>query len=251
MNRVSSLYFCATLVMSAALVSCSSSGGGGGGGAGSGTGGGSGGASGGKGGGGGGASGGTSGSLSPLDLVLKDNEVKDWTVDVDHNKNGNANPMSALSCVECKDDPNSIACLIDGEMNTLCLDSYKPKLFLWQLYVNTNLTSAPDGAAISLYVVQYPSAEQASGLYSAVLATSDYARKKGTPDDWQPTSPSLGTDSRIQDTGHEWWVNFYKDAYFILVKFDPSTGPAPDYAAGNVDTKNEAIRFAKAIADKF
>jgi hypothetical protein len=241
MNRLSSLYFCATLVMSAALVSCSSSGGGSGGG----TGGGSGGAS-------GGASGGTSGSLSLSDLVPKDNEVKDWTVDVDHNKSGDANPTSANACGDCsKTNSSAIACLIDGAANPYCLSSYTPKLFLWQNYVNETLSSVPNGATLSLYAIQYPSAEQASGIYSAVLTTSEYSRKQGTSDDWQPTSPVLGTNSRIQDTGSQWWINFYKDTYYIEIVVDPSTGPAPDYAAGNVDTKNEALRFAKAIADKF
>jgi hypothetical protein len=95
-----------------------------------------------------------------------------------------------------------------------------------------------------------PSVDQASGLYTAVLPLSEYARKANTPDDWKPTTPAVGEASRIQDDGSHWWINFHKGVFYVEIKLDPSAGPAPDYTPGNADTKAEAVKFAKAVADR-
>jgi hypothetical protein len=60
----------------------------------------------------------------------------------------------------------------------------------------------------------------------------------------------MGDDSRIQDTGTAWWVNFRKKAFYVEVLLAPSYGPPPDYAIGDADLKNEALRFAQAIASR-
>jgi hypothetical protein len=96
-----------------------------------------------------------------------------------------------------------------------------------------------------VYIWAMPSADQASGLYTALLKESEYSG------DWeQPTSPPLGTESRIRDTNTAWWVNFHQDVFYVEVFLSPSYGPAPDYTPGNADLKAEALGFAKAIASK-
>ncbi len=139
--------------------------------------------------------------------------------------------------------------LIDGAASPFYINSFSPVQFAWQNYVNSNVTSVkPDDAYLKIYVLQMPSAEQATSLYSAVLPLSEYARKKGTPDDWQPTSPTIGTEARIQDNTSAWWINFHQGVYYVEVLLDPSVGPAPDYTPGNQDTKKEALRFAQAVS---
>jgi len=143
--------------------------------------------------------------------------------------------------------------LIDGGAAPFYKAPYTPKLFLWQNYINSTLPAAPPpkGASLMVYILQMPSVEQASGLYTAVLQGSEYSRKSGTPDDWQdPITPPLGADSRIQDTGTQWWINFHQDVFYVEVMLAPSFGPAPDYTIGDPDLKQEVIRFAQAIASK-
>jgi hypothetical protein len=174
----------------------------------------------------------------PLDLVPASKAVSGWEVDVSRNKNGNEQPMTAT-------DLKEVTGLIDGGAEAYFVESYAAKLFVWQLYTNDSLPAAPDGASIDLRVVEYPSADQAAGLYEAVVPLGDYARRE-----WEPTSPAMGTASRIQDTGSQWWVNFYQGTFYVEVVLDPSTGPAPDYLPGDTDLKAEAIRFAQAVAGK-
>jgi hypothetical protein len=206
MNRLSLLIVCMTL--GAGPLACSSSGGGG------------------------------TTAKGPLDLVPASNAVSGWSVDVSRNKNGNETPMTAT-------DLKSVTGLIDGGAESYFVDDYAPKLFVWQNYKNSSLSAAPDGAMVDLRVVEYPSAEQAAGLYTAVLPLGDYARRE-----WEPTSPTMGTASRIQDTGGQWWINFHQGVFYIEVVLDPSTGPAPDFLPGNADLKAEAMRFAQAVAGK-
>jgi hypothetical protein len=206
MNRLSPLVFCLTLGVGA--LACSSSG-----------------------------SGDTT-TKGPLDLVPASNAVSGWTVDVDRNKNGNDHPMTAT-------DQKGVTGLIDGGAEAYFVNDFAPKLFVWQLYKNSSLPAAPTGATVDLRVVQYPSADQAAGLYAAVVVLGDYARRE-----WQPTSPAMGTESRIQDTGGQWWINFHQGVFYIEVVLDPSTGPAPDFLPGNTDLKAEALRFAQAVAGK-
>jgi hypothetical protein len=184
-----------------------------------------------------------SSTKNPVDLAPVDDTVSGWTIDQAHNKNADGRPMTGATKTEAEG-------LIDGAASPFYLDPYSPKLFVWQVYVNTTLPAAPDGAQASLYILEMPSAEQASGLYASLLQYSEYARKSGTPDDWQATSPRLGTDSRIQDTTSQWWVNFHKDVFYVELSLDPSTGPAPDYTPSDPDLKQEAVRFAQAVASK-
>lgn len=180
---------------------------------------------------------------NPLDFAPVDNTVSGWTIDRAHNKNADGSPMTGATKTEAEG-------LIDGAASPFYLDPYAPKLFLWQGYVNTALPAAPDGAHVDLYILEMPSAEQASGLYTSLLQYSEYARKSGTPDDWKPTSPPLGTDSRIQDTTSQWWINFHQDAFYVEVVLNPSTGPAPDYKPSDPDLMQEALRFAQGVASR-
>jgi hypothetical protein len=189
-----------------------------------------------------GEAGGASGK-NILDLVPLDNMVSGWKVD-------RTVPTSGQRAVVATNQ-QELESLIDGGAIPFYTSPYQPKVFAWQNYVNETLRDALDGAHVSLYVVQMPSAEDAAGLYKALLGFSEYSRKVGTPDDWQdPTSPRLGTDSRIQDTGSQWWVNFYKDAFYVEVMLDPSYGPAPDYVPGSPALKAEALRFAQVVASR-
>jgi len=189
----------------------------------------------------------TTSSKSAADLAPVDNTVSGWTVDKVHNKGGGAQPMIATT----KDDAIG---LIDGGAAPFYKDPFTPKEFLWQNYVNATLPAAPPskdnpvGASLVLYILQMPSADQASGLYSALLNESEYTGNKGTPDDWQPTSPLLGTESRIEDTRTAWWINFHQGVFYVEVMLTPSYGPGPDFTPANADLKQEAFRFAQTIA---
>jgi hypothetical protein len=190
-----------------------------------------------------GEAGGGSSGKNILDLVPLDNAVSGWAVDREHNRNGNPQPMTATTQQDTE-------ALIDGAAADFFMPPYTPKEFAWQNYVNTTLPIAPDGARLSLYILWMPSAEQATGLYAALLQASLYSTRVGTPDDWQPTTPPVGTESRIQDTGSSWWINFHQDAFYVEIALDPSYGPAPDYVPGSAETKAEALRFALAVASK-
>jgi hypothetical protein len=177
------------------------------------------------------------------DLIPLDNTVAGWTVDRQHSRNGNGQPMIATTQQEAE-------ALIDGAAAGFFVAPYTPNVFAYQVYVNSTLPAAPDGANLTLYILQMPSAEQATGLYRAVLTLSEYSMRAGTPEDWQPTTPALGTESRIEDTATEWWINFHKDVFYVEVKLSPSYGPPPDYIPGSIDTKQEALRFAQAVASR-
>jgi hypothetical protein len=179
-----------------------------------------------------------------LDLVPAENEVAGWTIDRSVNKGGDTAPMSG-------DSKLAVEGLIDGGASPFFNEPNIPKLFVWQNYLNKTIAAAqPEGAQLYTYVIEMPSAEQAQGLYAAVLQLSEYDRKKGTTEDWKPISPSLGTAGRIQDTGSQWWINFHQGVFYVEVLLSPSNGPAPDYLPSDVDLKNEAIKFARAIAGK-
>jgi hypothetical protein len=193
-------------------------------------------------------SGGTDGPVgtstkSAFDVAPVDNTVPGWTIDRPNNKNADGSPMSGAT-------KQGAEGLIDGAASPFYLDPYAPKLFLWQVYVNNDAPAAPDGAYVSLYILEMPSAEQASGLYASLLQNSEYERKVGTPDDWKPTSPLMGTNSRIQDTASRWWINFHKDVFYVEVSLYPSTGSAPDYTPSEPSLKQEALRFAQGVADR-
>jgi hypothetical protein len=218
MIRLGSWFFCATFVSGAALLGC--------------------------GGGGGGGGGGSSGAKTAQELVPRDNTISGWTVDPDNSKTAGMVAATATNALDTE-------ALIDGAAADFFRSPSTPVEFDWQNYVNSSVTDAPDGATVVLYVLQMPSETQASGLYAALRSASLYTRKQGTSDDWvDPSSPLVGTDSRVQNTGDTWWINFYKGIFYVEVNLTPSQGPAPDYTPGNANTKVEAFRFAQAIAGK-
>jgi hypothetical protein len=192
-----------------------------------------------------------SGSLSPVDRIPVDNTVSGWTIDTESNMGGSAKPMVATTM----DEGTS---LIDGGIEPFYADGFSPKLFIWQNYKNSRLPSAPadssnpKGATLSLYVLRLPSADQASGLYQNLLKYSEYTRKKtATSSGWEePTPPLLGAKSRIQDTGADWFINFQKNEYYVEISLTPSNGPAPDFTPSDASLKQEALRFAQAVASR-
>jgi len=185
----------------------------------------------------------TTSTKGALELVLVDNDVPGWKVDRSANKGGTAQPMSGVTKLDVEG-------LIDGGASPFFNAPNIPKLFVWQNYINTTLPAAPDNALIYVYILEMPSAALAKGLYTAVASLSEYSRRSGTSEDWKAVTPSLGTESRIQDTSSQWWINFYQGVFYVEVVMSPSAGPAPDYLPSDIDLKNEAIKFARAIASK-
>jgi hypothetical protein len=234
MTRPGNLISCVAFAFGAALLGCGSSTPSGGGGSG-------GGGSGGSGGSGGGGGGGASGAL---DVVPASGAIPGWTIDPSNSDT--AGKVAATATTEPKTEA-----LIDGAAADFFQAPNTPTLFAWQEYVSTTVTGAPDGARVKFYVLEMPSADQAASLYSSLRSASLYSRKTGTPEDWaQPSSPLVGTDSRIQDTGDHWWINFYKGKFYVEVSMSPSAGPAPEFLPGNADTKAAAFAFATAVAGK-
>jgi hypothetical protein len=187
----------------------------------------------------------SSSSNGTLDLVPRDNAVPGWTVD-----QSNAKTKGMVAATGTTEPV--VEGLIDGAAADFFAAPYAPKLFAWQNYVNPTLVQptagyAPDGATASLYIIEMPSADQASGLYASLLSVSLYTRRE-----WQdPTTPAVGTGSRIQNTGTDWWINFYKGNFYVEVKVTPSQGPPPDYLPTDLEsTKAEAFLFAQAVANK-
>jgi hypothetical protein len=138
--------------------------------------------------------------------------------------------------------------LIDGASAVFFADPYMPLTFAWQNYVSTTVTDAPapNYATVSLYVLQMANAEQASGLYTSLLTAPLYSGRT-----WiEPSSPLIGTDSRIADTGDRWWINFYKGNCYAEVSLSPSYGPPPNYTPGDPSTKTAAMTFSRAMASK-
>jgi hypothetical protein len=172
----------------------------------------------------------------PLDIVPTDNTVSGWTVDQNKNPGGKAKTATSLNGVEN---------LIDGGSENYFQGSNLPKMFFWQNYVNSTLPSAPEGATVKLYIFELPSADQAKGIYTAILKRPSYTGE------WEPSTPTVGTESRIQNTSSQWWINFNQGVFYVEVLLAPSYGPPPDYLPpSNADTKQETVRFAQAIASK-
>jgi hypothetical protein len=180
----------------------------------------------------------------PVELVPLDNGVSGWTVDEAHNKIPGDRAMIGYTYQQVTD-------LIDGGVNDFYFGSYTPKAFLWQNYLNSSLPAFPpeSGGVVSLYILQMPSAAQATGLYTDILQFSDHKDTGGAGTPWQdPSTPLVGTGSRIEDTGRQWWINFHQDVYYIEVLLGPSE-PAPDYTPSDT-TKQAAFTFAQAVAGK-
>ncbi len=182
-------------------------------------------------------SGGTS-SKDPVELVPRSDAVPGWTVDPANSRT--ANLVAATGRTEL-----DVEGLIDGGAENYFEEPNIPKMFLWQNYVNATFAAAPEGATVKLYIFEMPSSAQAKGIYTALLQKPNYAART-----WEATAPTVGTESRIQDTATQWWVNFYQGVFFVEVLLSPSFGPPPDYELGNAETKQEAVRFAQAISSK-
>lgn len=179
----------------------------------------------------------------PIDLVPRDGAVTGWTVDPD-------NPKTASTVAATGSSELEVEGLIDGGSENYFIEPNIPKMFLWQNYSSSTLPAAPEGAKVKLYIFQMPSADEARGIYTNILQRPSHSARTGMPGDWEPTTPTVGTESRIQDTATQWWINFHQDVFYVEVLLDPSYGPPPDYALGNAETRQEAMRFAEAIASK-
>jgi hypothetical protein len=226
MARLGSLVSCATIGLGIALAGCGSNTSSGG--------------TGGSGGGAGGGAGGSGGGGSPLavDAVPRSNAVAGWTVDPDNTKAAKVVAATATDLATCTE-------LIDGAASDIYGMATKPTQFLWQSYLNETLTS-PTAAKLDLYIMEFADAAQASSFYTEILAGNLWAERAWT----DPSDPAVGSHSRYQDTGTNWWINFIKDKYYVEVNMSPSYGPPPTYTPADATTKAAAFAFAKAVADK-
>jgi hypothetical protein len=191
------------------------------------------------------------GASSALALIPANNAIAGWALD---NSNSNlANGPATATTQQGTQD------LIDGASADFFAAPNKPVQFAWQDYLNTTISTAdtstspptpnqyfPKGATATIYVLQMPSAAQASGLYASLPSASLYVGKTWT----DPSSPKVGDGSRIADTGDHWWINFYKGNFYVEVSIGPSYGPGPTFATGNTVTRDAAYAFAQAIAAK-
>jgi len=179
-------------------------------------------------------------AATALSIVPKANEVANWTIDMDNNKTSGVAAATATTEKGVED-------FIDGAAADF-FNGFTPTQFAWQNYVNTTLPVAdvPNGATVALYVLQMPDAAQASGLYASLASASLYVGKTWV----DPSSPVIGSRSRMTDTGDHWWINFYKGNFYVEVNLFTSQGPAPDYTQGLASTKAAAIAFAQAVAAK-
>lgn len=184
--------------------------------------------------------GGDDGGGSLVDIVGSVN-VPGWTVDPSNSKT--ANVVAATATTE-----DDVVFLIDGAAAEFFADPFTPQNFAWQNYVHATL-HPPIGASaagLKLYILEMPDAGQAESLYAELLKGSLYAGNTWT----DPTSPALGSKSRITDSGADWWINFVKGRYYVEVRMTPSYGPSPDYEPGNAATKEAALTFAATVAGK-
>jgi len=230
MTRLSYLFFCATCVAGVALVGC---------------GGGSSGGSGGSGGGGSGSCSSTS-AASFLSLVPGNNTISGWALD-------SSNPKTAGQTAATATTEADVETLIDGAAADF-FASTTPQNFAWQNYINPNLLSAylptggftGDGSTLKLYILQMPSADQATSLYTSLLSANLY-----TSNTWEdPTSPTIGCKSRITDSGTDWWVNFADKNYYVEVRLMPSYSNDTNLTPKDPGQKKAAMDFAAAIASK-
>jgi hypothetical protein len=168
------------------------------------------------------------------------NEVTGWTIAMDNDNTSGV--VAATSTTE-----KGVEAFIDGAAADF-FNGFTPVQFAWQNYVNATMQASvpPDGATLALYVLQMPDATQASGLYASLASASLYVGKTWV----DPSSPVIGSKSRITDTGDHWWINFYKGSFYVEVNVFSSQGPAPDYTSGLQSTKAAAIAFAQAVAAK-
>ena len=183
---------------------------------------------------------GASSTTSALDLVPRNNAVAGWRIDPSVPTTANRIAAVATTQMEAEN-------LIDGASANFYAPPATPTMFAWQNYVNPSLPSPmgdATGSRLSLYLLQMPTPQQACDLYTSLWQSSLYVANTWA----QPTSPALGTASRITDSGTDWWINFCKGSYYVEVRMSPSYGPAPDYAPSDPSQKQAAMAFATAVA---
>ena len=221
MTRLGSLFLCTALGLGTALVGCGSST-----------------PSGGAGGAGGAGGGGSSGSV--LDLVPHQaTAVSGWTVDPDNSKTAGVVAATATT-------PTTASDLIDGGSEAFFNAQFSPVVLAWQNYVNTTLVP-PTKYTLKLYIIQMSSAAQASALYASLTAATS-TDTLYTSNTWAATSQVVGNESRITDSGSDWWINFDKGVYYVEVRLNPSY--AASFALSDPVSQAEAMRFAQAVAAK-
>jgi hypothetical protein len=124
--------------------------------------------------------------------------------------------------------------LIDGAAAPFYKAPYTPKEFLWQNYVNMTLPAAPPplGAHLILYILQMPSADQASGLYTALLQESEY-----TGHDWEPTSPPWARSRASRIRSRHGGSTSTKMCFTSRSCSPRRMDRSPDYAVSDPDLK--------------
>jgi hypothetical protein len=189
-------------------------------------------------------SGGAGGTIQ--DLIPGNNTITGWTIDPGNSKT--AGQVAAFGTAE-----QTVENLIDGAAADFFAPPATPTNFAWQNYVNVTLPDAPvdpaqtpQGATLKLYVLQMPSEAQAAGLYTSLLSANLYVGNTWT----DPTTPAVGTKSRVTNSGTDWWINFYKGVYYVEVRMTPSFGPAPNYTPNDASLETVAFTFATAITSK-
>jgi hypothetical protein len=221
MARFGSLLLCATLTLGAALLSC-----------GGGSDGGSGGSAGGGGSGGGGGAG-VGGTEAVLNIMPADGAITGWTRDPTEPKVANKVAAVATSLQGAVD-------LVDGGADPFWSSIFAPNVFAWQNYMNTTVNQ-PDGYTLKLYVLQMPSAAQASALYDSLV---DGTHSLYTASNvWADTSPMIGDKGRIANTLTDWWINFRKGVYYCEIRLTYSE-------SSDSVGKQQTLDFATAVAAK-
>jgi hypothetical protein len=203
-----------------------------------------------------GSSGSGTSTKDPIDLVPLDNDVPGWTVDQAHNQPEHPRAMIATNCGP-PTDIHSIENLIDGGFAEFCVtpptitpqQTHVPKEFLTQSYLNSSLPAAAGAstATLDLRIAQMSSADVATEVYTDMVKWDEFVNLP-----WQdPSTPLVGTGSRIADTGSNgaWKVMFHQDVYYVILVLAPSE-PAPDYDTPSDATKQAAFTFAQWIASK-
>jgi hypothetical protein len=213
MTRLGSLVFCATLGLGTALFSCG------------------GGSDNGAGGSGGGGGGGAGGGGDPLATIPASGEVSGWEVDPAlPTANG---PLTATTMKGAVD-------LVDGGADSWYSEAFAPDMFIWQNYKNGTVNPA-DPYTLKLYVLQLPSAAQATTLYDTMVG-GGHSLYTAT-NQWEDTSPAIGDMGRITNSGTDWWINFRKGVYYCEVRLT--------YAEKtDLVGKQQTIDFATAVAAK-
>jgi hypothetical protein len=178
---------------------------------------------------------GGSGPVAIETIVPADNAVPGWARDPSEPKV--ANKVAAIA-----NNYTTAVDYIDGGADPFYTATFAPTVFAWQNYINNNVTaSAADGFyTLKLYVLQMPSAAQASALYDSVM---DGTHSLYTSNTWTDMSPAIGDKARITNSATDWWINFRKGIYYCEVRL--TYAEVTDLAG-----KQQTIDFATSVASK-